>query len=614
MIDISLRKSNKGVAMISVMIAIAFISIIATAMLTISSTNYAMKTANALSKENSYITDGELTRATSSIRELALGSGGSPSRISSDLLNDTDATKYDCKKMIAVVYPGATVEGTSSDAYVTIKDPTNDNITDTIHFTGDCNYTASAVPDPADVSKNLTGVTRHKFSGFTVTRTSTYASGAEKTYFNSAKTDIVFDIYEQSTPGKVGGGVGNLSLMLDSNFKAGGEQFSFLTMSGNTFVTDYKQSSGKNKVSGDFSLNGGTTKMTIPGSNAFTLNKQCKVNMCGDYNVIYGDLNLLEDSSLTVHGTLIVYGDINISKNATLIFDNSGELKFMKAQFPHSDESVRYSSINYSDGASATKNTFYKTAGSNCGDGSAFRTVDDKSFKDFLDHLNYSDAESDNDGLLQKVLRKDNFFGSADKYVVDYTGNFNGCDSTFARTGLTKTESEGGSMSKFQGYRTVNKFNGKNIGVAVIDGTVDTLNGGCHDLLVISCRQPSSGAMKMTQFSPNMTVISKCPVELGVQHGVVMSKIGTEEFNYITGIKGPDDDKKTDYADSLFNDVKINFSSPYTGRVGKFFDKDCNINVDKAYGYATGGGGAADKQYASTIYFENYSRDMVYDD
>lgn len=603
-----LIKKNKGIAMISVMIAIAFISIVATAMLTISTANYSMKTANVLSKENSYSTDGELTRTTSSIRELAVGSSGNPANIAS-LLKDT--SHYDCTKIAELVYPGQTVTGDATNAVVSIKDPYNDNITDEIHIISKGGYSSGPVEDPSNPGNMLTGVTRYKFEGVTVTRTAKYAGGAEKEIFNSAKSDIVFDIYEQNTPSKVSGGVGNLSLMLDSNFKAGGEQFSFLTMSGNTFVTDYKKNGGSNKISTGFPLDGATVTMTIPGNDAFTLTKQCKVNMCGDYNVVYGDLNLKEDSSLTVHGCLIVYGDINIDKNATLIFDNSGELKFMKSQFPHYDETVRYSQINYTGGATAAKNTFYKTAGANCGDGSAFRTVEDKSFKDFLDHLNYSDSDSNNDGLLYKVLRKDNFFGSADKYVTEYSGNFNGCDSSFDRAGLTKTEGEGGSMSKFQGYRTTKPFNGRNIGVAVIDGTVDTLNGGCHDLLVISCRQPSASAMKMTQFSPNMTVISACPVELGVQHGVVMSKIGSEEFNYITGIKGADSDTKEDYADSLFNNVKINFSSPYTGRVGKFFDKDCNVNVDKAYGYASGGGGASDKQYASTIYFQKYERDSV---
>ena len=66
-----LNGNNKGIALISILIAVAFISIIGSTLLYITYTNFQMKVLNNRSKQNFYETDGELVRITSTLRDFA---------------------------------------------------------------------------------------------------------------------------------------------------------------------------------------------------------------------------------------------------------------------------------------------------------------------------------------------------------------------------------------------------------------------------------------------------------------------------------------------------------------------------------------------------------------
>ena len=62
--------NNKGVALLSILIAIAFVSIIGAALLYITYSNFQMKVANLRSKSNYYSTDGKMVEITSAIRNM----------------------------------------------------------------------------------------------------------------------------------------------------------------------------------------------------------------------------------------------------------------------------------------------------------------------------------------------------------------------------------------------------------------------------------------------------------------------------------------------------------------------------------------------------------------
>ena len=636
-------KKNKGVAMISVMITIAFISIIATTLLVISSKNYSMKTSNVLSKQNLYSVDGDLVRVSTTFKNASIGtSTPNPQTVMKGYLKDPTTTsttsEYDVTKIIKAVYNPTNDTTINSKIHV---DSANDayfqdtvgNKTETIHFLSE-NPVWKTEPVKKDDGTAIPGVTRYRIQNFTITHTTSYNidndgnPDNDKAYYNSAKTDIIFDVYETSasTPGG-GGGVGNMSLLLDSDLKSG-ENFSFATFTGNTFLCDYAKDNGHNKVVEFDKSEGGY--FTVPGGAAIDLNKGSRVNLVGDYNICYGDIKLTGGSCLAVYGNMTVYGDIYISDNS--VFICTGKLYFMEDAFPRYNtvdgSSTRTSKIRYSSGASATTNIYPSDLASNV------KKVKLKDFKNFLTLLNYDDDDYSNDGLQKKILRKASFFGDNEDYVINH--KFNAVEHTgSAPTGLYYDD--GGLNIRV--HRTTAEYNGKKIGFGYLGNDMDTINKGVSNMLLMVSRDPNgwnNGALNVKNNIPNTTIISNVEVLAGVQHGVIVSKIGTDEFNYITGIKGKkytgsnrvqaaESDSSIEaypsYPDSPFNSISLNFKSignfPGTSydhkklenfAVGEFFDPNCNLYVDQAYGYATSGASNDSKVYSGRVYFDNYQR------
>ena len=369
--------------------------------------------------------------------------------------------------------------------------------------------------------------------------------------------------------------------------------------------------------------------MTVPGDAAIDLNKGSRVNLVGDYNVCYGDIVLKDGSCLAVYGNLTVYGDIHIYGNSTLVC--TGKLYFTDDAFPRYNtldgSNNRKSKIYYYSGASKTKNLYPSDIEEN------ISTVDTDNFKSLLTLLNLDDNDGNNDGLMKKVLRNANFLGGSN-YIVNYNLNSVTHGSNSDKTGLTKNNICA-DINQIVGYRTTSAFNGKNIGFGFLANNPDTINKGAHDILLLASR-PSNSKLIVKNNIPNSTIISNVEVELGVQHGVVVSKIGSDEFNYITGIKGkkftgtdaqraastdPEVDKNPAYKTSPFNNIELTFGAMSTAfpngqwqtqmnnfAVGEFFNPNCNLYVDQTFGFATSGSGAESKTYAGKIYFDDYQR------
>ena len=70
--------NNKGMAMVSVLIAVAFITILATALLYISFNNFQMKVVNYESKVNFYETEHDLVVASTAIRNAVYSNASNP--------------------------------------------------------------------------------------------------------------------------------------------------------------------------------------------------------------------------------------------------------------------------------------------------------------------------------------------------------------------------------------------------------------------------------------------------------------------------------------------------------------------------------------------------------
>ena len=569
--------NNKGVAMISVMIAIAFVSILASAMLYTSYMNYSMKSANLRSKENFYETDGELVKVTTSIRFNSMSASDPVNYIDTSLKRDTgDTTKYSCKKIALLVYPTSTpgsptIYGGDTSCY--IQTANNDKIT---FKTGSGTVDKKTKTEDASIPD---GVTRYTLKDFTITQTS--AQGFE----NSVKTDIVFDVFQTETGGSGAGGVGNMSMLLDAHISTDSGQFPSLTMTGNTFLTAYD---------GIVSWNGGS--YTAPGTlanshTAVKMTTESKMNFSGEHNVIFGDVYLSGSSSLTVNGDLTVFGDIILKDNATLIMAGKGKIYMMDEALPGR---LTPPSIRFEGSASAAHNLYP----------SNLQTLVTKVTKDkyiaFSDYLNLSNNDASDDGLLKKILKKVNVGGS-NVYITDVNKNINGY--VYDTSKFTTNTNDFTSL-----YLNGTGFMGRNIGFGIVPYSYNAnLNGAHSNILMISS---SPNANPMTQNAERTTYIGAKPLTFNVQHGVILTKLGTAEFNYITAAKGDAESAKYNTASNPFNNITIQYvGTNFNCKVGDFFDPNCNTYVDEMFALGAGGGGGGVKKYASTIYFKDYNRD-----
>ncbi len=569
-------KKNKGVAMITIMITVAFLSIIATSLLYISSSNYAMKSANSRGKKNFYDTDAKLVEATTAIRNCAMNGGDPAENIATaicvdgttlaDLKDETKTSYYDISKVAALVDSTDYTFKTSNNV-ITVKDhPSESN------------------------------VKRYTLNDIEVIHTS--SSGFD----NSVKTDLVIDIYEKTVGGGGGGGgVGNMSMLLDSPLSSESEAFKNLTMAGNAFVADYDDPTHP--------VNYGDGKYIKPGSKGLVMNNDSKINLCGDFNVVYGDLKLSKNASLVCYGNLTVYGNIEVKDEATLIMADGANLyQFTSANLPG-----RTSPATFTAG---TKNVYPSDLASKISSPSA----DD--FKEFCKAVNIYNTTGNDYGLISKIFVK----GPKDKNGNQPFGaNTRLLDLDPAKgeikigtaSGLTKTDKD-----LAVGYDISSSIYGlPTFGVGFIEDQKTDLNNLNSDnyknKLLLSFNR---GKITLLQTCPNTTWISNGPVTCDKEHNVVLSKIGSTEFNYMTAGKGDSESKCYDTDTNPFNHISIDFDGKqFNGKLGALFEKGCNDTVDSMFGYAAsdgsggGGGGSTTKVYSSSICFDNYSRDFIFE-
>ena len=575
-------RNNKGVAMVTVMIAIAFISILGTAMLYSSAKNYAMKSSNLRSKENYYETEGELVKVTSAIRNSSMSDSDPVTYIENNLKNSTDGNKYSCKGIAELVYPsGTTISGGDTSCNISTSNG------DTIYFkyasTGsdDGMITKKTKTDDASIPDN---VTRYTLKNFVVSQTS--AQGFE----NSVKTDIVFDVFVSESGGGSSGGVGNMSILLDSYIETTSSQLPSLTMTGNTFLTSYETNT-TSWESGTYTAPGKHSS----GHDAVKITTESKINFAGEHNVVYGDIYLSGKGSLYVNGDLTVFGDIFIDGNATLIVAGNGKIYMMNKPGEYLPGRDHVSKITFSGGASASHNLYPSTLQNN------IVSIDKAKYIEFSNYLNLSNNTRDDDGLLKKILKKNSFNGS-DKYITEFNKNINGLS---VKTGFTMTADNNDFRSLYSGYM------GRNIGFGMIPVSYNAnLNGNHTNLLIISA---SPNKNPFTQNAEYSTYIGAKPIAFNIQHGIILTKLGTSEFNYITAAKGDAESARyNDDAKNPFNNIIINFDGvgDYNCKIGQFFQKECNTYVDEMYAMGTNGGSTGVKKYASTIYFKNFARDI----
>ena len=347
--------NNRGAALLSVMIAVTFITIVASALLYMAYMNFTMKAMSVQSKTNFYETEGYLQGVTVKLQD-EIAKSPDPA---TTLNNLTEGGDYSAAKLLKLKYPTATGDGSSASVEIdgdTITLEKGGNLVITDHSSKTKKYTFNDVK-----------ITQVNSDGLT----------------NNIKTDIVYYVTKESTAADAGG-VGEFSMMVDGSLTGSGSAsgFSFMTLYGNSFISDAQFDAGLGK--------------TKPGPAAVVMSGSDKINIAGKYCVVYGDMILNDNSCFTVtSGNLCVYGDIYLNGNSTLIC--SGNI-YMVGEALTDYGRTNPTSIIAADG-NLSKHLYPA--------GLTINTITRANFDSFAGELKYNDNIPGNDGFLYQILEED---------------------------------------------------------------------------------------------------------------------------------------------------------------------------------------------------------------
>ena len=641
-----LYKNNNGIALISILIAVAFISIIGSALLYITYTNFQMKIMNNRSKANFYEADGEMVNAVMALRDYTSGDDALTKADSIVTVDPNDPTKYVYDVRNAMHFAGIDngSDGNPADLAWFVPNPgTNPQTYDRFQI----------IPTGTATKEGpVGGVTTYTLENFTVKQTSNVIKNddstfqrrddARGTYENTVKTNVQLKILEQTSTGGGNKGVGDFSMLMDSPISVASGQFSFVTLYGDAFFSYYDHGYnydlyGAGTPSFDTFPHGtGDGTYTKPGryyreyhysagserSNpAVFLQNISKVNIEGKYCVVYGDMVLTGDSCFVINGSgnLTVYGDIYLEDHATLICN--GTIYMPESVLPGRENQC---TIYYGKNIDGTDNgTTLEDHLQYAGGLSAIQRVSDANFKEFCKELKLNDDKAYNDGVAYNILKKN---AAGDKFEIE---NADGVKKDFSVFDQYKD-------GKTQSYATSAKYYDTPCKVMFSNQTTDTeLHGPSRtNSLIFIARSPGVNNQNITlrpaQNSPtyipelkvnraikdqyefkdsviNSTVISREPIAFNVQHGVYVSKMGSAMFNYLT-VKSKD--KTNAYYDSAVHSFDFNDSKTQLDDIsaGDFFETTANTTCKRILSVSVNGGSGATTYYNS-VSFKGYVKD-----
>ncbi len=563
--------NNKGAALVSVMIAIAFLSIVSTTLLVITLNNYQMKVVNNQSKSNFYETEQRINVVTAQIRNKIVGSTNVASDVGSIINSHHASTNYSQtsftfnydKALIAglafPVGPGETLQtGTDTDGFYVkaFADPSHPTTS---------TYDKFYFKDGTVKVQDKTNGKLITIQNLTIKQVSSDETGG---YENTIKTDVNFFVEIAPAGGGGGGGVGSCAFLLDNQIQMeGSDKNTRLNISGNTimgqytlqtgnYMTSFKDGVEKNpEVSTAYSkpkslggktydTNGKLTSVNIndTGNATIFINKKCFMNYNSYYNVVFGDILLTDEAVLNViDGTFTVYGDIFVHKNAAFVCRG----KLNMGYNCHIYRVYNNGTIEEITTSTPSKNVVF--------DGT-LNHLDKKNYDKMCDHLKLFDNQSSNDGILPNIL-------------AEATAT----NSTSVKRYCYQNYNSGGTFSGV--YCT---FDGNDYKACFPEGD---LNGGYANDLILVSRQVNNGKVKMVKDAPNSTIISLVPVYAYDTHNINVSKMGDRAFNTIIN----------DSSCTIQCQVE-NANGNYTFRIKDFFKSNCNTYVSTVFNISTGGG------------------------
>lgn len=306
-------KDNRGAALISIMIAVAFVSILASALLYLSYSNFQMKVANYQSKVNFYGTEKDMTTLSTTIRNEVATHQSDPEGALKTAVGYTengDIKRYDPLSLAQLVYPGAvsSLVGTE-DATINF----NTNVP-----AEQSNYVV------VDEGNNVQQITLKGVIIEHITK--------DDGYRHKITTDMVFHV-KKSPANASAGGVGEFSVMTDSAIEVSGSTTRTI-MYGNVYIGpgSYDHVTVDNVAS-------------PAGHTALHLKDASYYAQRGDYMIVFGDIKLEDTAVLNVaSGKLTVFGNIDIGPTANFICN--GDLYMPSGcQITGTTSNAKYNSI-----------------------------------------------------------------------------------------------------------------------------------------------------------------------------------------------------------------------------------------------------------------------------
>ncbi len=511
-----LIKNNKGAALVSIMVAVAFISIIATTLLMISVNNFEMKSEGAQSKRNFYETEQDINVVTAKVRTAIKGASTDPvGEVKNVVGGSSSATTYTGDRIAKLVYPAATSNTVVIDG-------------DTFTF-GSGNITVT--PKAAGQKVTLQGVS--------VKQTS--SNGFE----NTIKTDIEFYI-KNPISNNADVGVGDCSFLLDNTINVNTSTSTRANINRCTII-GISVCDGIQSVPKTIACNkngfGDVTEVTGTAADASVgLGGYSDLNFLADYTVVMGDIYLFGNSIMNVvQGNISVFGNIYVADNAAFICN--GSLKLGEG----------CGIYRVGTGGACTKVTGNDPS-KNVILGSSIGNLTAADYNQVAVQMKLNDTDPDNDGILPNILVKatqtyeDAAIPGGGCYCYDLCKDDQACEELW--------------------------MNGQQFYVKIPESN---FNGDYKNTLLFVPSASGYENATLAETAPNCTIISKQPVKVEQTHGISLSQIGSDVFNYY-----------------LNNDYK--FTCKYNGtvynfNVQDFFEPGCNATVQSVFNSSLGGGG-----------------------
>ena len=530
MTKFSSRKfNNKGAALVAIMIAVAFISIVASTLLVLSVNNFQMKAVANESRDNFYVTEQDINIMSVQLRNAAKNSSSDGVSDVTDLISN-DGMSIDDKKLCKLVYPAAT-----SDTFV---DSTGSY---TFSHTGNI------------LKETNVGGTKVTIKGVGVKHIDPDG------YENTIRTDMVLYI-ERAVAGGAVSGVGDCSFLLDNNlYIDGNANCTRINIYGNSIMGNYHLVNGKSEPytipvnSNSINVNN-VNNSNVNGSPACTLllRPGYDVNLLGDYTVIIGDVYISDKSVLNVcRGDFTVFGNIFVSKSGSFIC--AGNLHLGNGGHIYSVDTGNGTIVEVTKTQLDSHNHKYL----NCFVGSTFDNLPASAYADIRSKLSLDDNDESNDGVLPHILKKSPHINNGNGYIYNL-----------------KASAQDFSKTKFY-------FNGEEYNVDIAQGD---LNGSYQHKLLIVPASVNGGYTKLTNSILDCTIISKKPAMLYETHNASVSMLGGECFN--TFLKNPNKFKAQQ--DSNSNVTEVTVGECFDANCNNFVQSIFSISIGANGGAASG--------------------------